>query len=248
MILASANQKGGVLKTTSAQNIGVGLCLRGKKVLLVDIDPQASLTIAMGYEPEGYKRNVCSLMMEEPAGFCIHRGDEKRPDLIPGSIQLAALEMQLTSRMARENILSRALRDVKDSYDFVIIDCPPQLSILTINALAAADQVIIPCKTDYLSYRGLDMLKETIRDIKELTNPELKIMGIIATLYEKRVTDHKEVLKAMEEKEHVVGIVKKTAAATKGIYDGEAVITYRPDAEVASQYRKIVDHIIQEVA
>ena len=94
MILASANQKGCVLKTTSAQNIGVGLCLRGKKVLLVDIDPQASLTIAMGYEPEGYKRNVCSLMMGEPAGFCIHRGDEKRPDLIPGSIQLAALEMQ----------------------------------------------------------------------------------------------------------------------------------------------------------
>ena len=145
----------------------------------------------------------------------------------------------MLSRASREKILDRALRPVRDEYDFILIDCPPQLSILTINALSCADGVIIPVKTDYLAYRGLTQLQDSIREIQELINPELKVLGVIATLYDMRVSDDREILALLKQEYNVLGVVKRMAAAKKGIYDGLAVVEQAPNSEIAKEYKAV---------
>ena len=146
---------------------------------MVDLDSQASLTISTGHEPSEYQYTICDILKKRPESVdrCIYNVSENL-DMIPSIIDLASLEMELMSRTARESVLSRALE--KANYDFILIDCPPQLSILTLNALAAANAVIIPCKTDYLSYRGLEQLENTIDEVQDLVNPDLHIYGVVA--------------------------------------------------------------------
>jgi len=134
---------------------------------------------------------------------------------------------------------------VKKEYDYILIDCPPQLSILTINALSCADGVIIPVKTDYLAYRGLTQLEDTISEIKELINPELKNLGVIATLYEMKIKDDNEILQELQKKYKVIGVIKKLAIAKKGIYDGQSVIEQSPSSELSVEYMKIADIICE---
>jgi chromosome partitioning protein len=246
MIIAIANQKGGVLKTTTTYNLSKALADAGKKVLMCDLDSQASLTISTGNEPDEYKHTICDILKKKPEEItdCIYKISDNL-NLIPSIIDLASLEMELMSRTARETVLVRELNKVRDQYDFILIDCPPQLSILTLNALAAADKVLIPCKTDYLSYRGLEQLEGTIEDVQELINPNISLMGVIATLYETVVKDHNEILNMLKEKYNVIGITKKTAAATKGIYDGIPVVQREPKSEIAREYRKIADYILK---
>lgn len=246
MIIAIANQKGGVLKTTTTYNLAKSMADTGKKVLMCDLDSQASLTISTGHEPDEYEHNICSILQKKPqkAENCIY-SISNNLNLIPSIIDLAALEMELMSRTARETILKREFESIKNLYDYILIDCPPQLSILTINALAAADQVLIPCKTDYLSYRGLDQLESTIADVKGLINPDIQVLGVIATLYEVVVKDHNEILSLLRDKYNVIGITKKTAAAMKGIYDGIPVVEKEPKSEIAKEYKKIAEYIME---
>jgi chromosome partitioning protein len=246
MIIAVANQKGGVVKTTSTYNLSMALADAGNKTLMCDLDSQGSLTISTGNEPEEYKNTICDVLKKKPENIsdCIYKISDNL-DLIPSIIDLASLEMELMSRTSRETVLARELNKVKDQYDYILIDCPPQLSILTLNALAAADSVLIPCKTDYLSYRGLAQLEDTIEDVQELINPNISIMGVIATLYETVVKDHNEILNMLKEKYNVIGIIKKTAAATKGIYDGIPVIRKEPKSEIAKEYKKIAEYIMK---
>lgn len=242
-IIAIANHKGGVLKTTTTHNLGAGLAKRGNRVLLIDLDPQASLSISMGKEPMELEVNIYNIFSGDlSAEKCICPVEENL-DLIPSNTELAVLEMQLFSRTARETILARAMQKVKGLYDYILIDCPPQLSILAINGLSMADAVIIPSKTDYISYRPIEQLMGTIEEIRRLINPQIYVMGVIASLYEKQVSEHKEVLEVMKENYNVIGIVKKTAEATKGIYSGQAVISWNPKAEIARQYQEIVSYI-----
>ena len=215
-VIAIANQKGGVAKTTTTHNLGAALAAAGKNVLLIDLDSQASLTISVGMEP-----------LE-----------------VPKIIDLAPMEMEMLSRASREKILDRALKPIKDSYDYILIDCPPQLSILTINALSCADGVLIPVKTDYLAYRGLTQLQDSIREIQELINPELKVLGVIATLYDARVSDDKDILALLKEEYNLVGVVKRLAVAKKGIYDGLAVVEQAPSSEIAKEYTAIAKMIV----
>lgn len=247
MIIAIANQKGGVVKTVTTHNLGEALAEKGNRVLDIDLDSQGSLTIATGNEPDSFKTTICDVLKKRPEDImkCIYNISDNL-DLIPSIIDLATLEMELMSRTAREMVLARELNKIKDKYDYILIDCPPQLSILTLNALAAADKVIIPCKTDYLSYRGLEQLENTIADVKELINPNISIMGVIATLYEKVVKDHNEILNMLNEKYNVIGVIKKTAAATKGIYDGIPVVKRDPKSEIAREYVKIAEYIVKE--
>lgn len=246
MIIAVANQKGGVAKTTSVFNIGVELARRGKKVLLVDFDAQASLTICAGLEPYDYEKNIVSVIRD---GLDINECTIPLKDnlyIVTSDIGLAAQEMALVVRTMRELVLQKALNSVKGEYDYILIDCPPQLSILTINALSASDRLLIPCKTDYLSYRGLEQLQDTIDVIKNEVNKNLEVLGIIATLYEQRVKDDRDVLEFLEEKGNVIAIVKKLAIAKKGIYSGMAVVEQDSKNDISLSYKKVCDVIEKE--
>ncbi len=246
-VIAIANQKGGVAKTTTTHNLGVALAAKGKRVLLIDLDSQASLTISVGLEPLEMKRTIVDVLRKDgvPVGECIERISDHL-HIVTSIIDLAPMEMELLSRASREKILDRALRPVRGEYDFILVDCPPQLSILTINALSCADGVIIPVKTDYLAYRGLTQLQDSIREIQELINPELKVLGVIATLYEKRVADDNEILAALRKEYNLLGVIKRLAVAKKGIYDGLAVVEQTPGSEISIEYNKIADMMIAE--
>ncbi len=245
MIIAIANQKGGVAKTTTTHNLGVAMAAKGKRVLLIDLDSQASLTISVGLEPLEVERTIVDVLKKDgaPISECIKQLSE-RLHIVTSIIDLAPMEMELLSRASREKILDRALEPVLGAYDFILVDCPPQLSILTINALSCADGVIIPVKTDYLAYRGLTQLQDSIQEIQELINPGLKVLGVIATLYEKRVADDNEILAALKKEYNILGVIKRLAVAKKGIYDGLAVVEQTPGSEISIEYNAIADMMI----
>jgi len=248
-IIAFANQKGGVAKTTSTYNVGVSLARKGKNTLIIDLDSQASLTISAGLEPFDYDRTIVNLLKKEgtPIAACVQELQDNLT-ICTSRLELAQLEMEMIGRAMRETILKRALEEVTGKYDFILIDCPPQLSILTINALACCECVVIPVKTDYLAYRGVELLMESISDIKDLINPSLSVLGVIATMYEKRVKDDNEILQALQKKYNVIGIVKKLAIAKKGVYDGRSVSEQSPNNDIAKEYDKVSDYIIAEGA
>lgn len=246
MIIALTNQKGGVAKTTSVFNIGVELASRGNKVLMVDFDAQASLTICAGLEPYDYEKNIVSVIRD---GLSVNECTVQIKDnlyILTSEIGLAAQEMALVMRTMRELVLQKALNAVRKEYDYILVDCPPQLSILTINALSASDRLIIPCKTDYLSYRGLEQLQDTIDVVKNEVNKKLEVLGIIATLYEQKVKDDQDVLEFLEKKGNVIATVKKLAIAKKGVYSGMAVVEQDSKNDISLSYKKICDVIEKE--
>ena len=244
-VIAIANQKGGVAKTTTTHNLGVALAAQGKRVLMIDLDSQASLTISVGLEPLEVEQTIVDVLRKEglPLMECVQRLSD-RLHIVTSIIDLAPMEMELLSRASREKILDRALRPVREQYDFILIDCPPQLSILTINALSCADGVVIPVKTDYLAYRGLTQLQDSIQEIQEMINPGLKVLGVIATLYDTRVADDREILALLRKEYNLLGVIKRLAVAKKGIYDGLAAVEQAPNSELAKEYVAIAEMIM----
>ena len=244
-VIAIANQKGGVAKTTTTHNLGVALADQGKRVLLIDLDSQASLTISVGLEPLEVEQTIVDVLRKEglPLMECVQRLND-RLHIVTSIIDLAPMEMELLSRASREKILDRALRPVREHYDFILIDCPPQLSILTINALSCADGVVIPVKTDYLAYRGLTQLQDSIQEIQEMINPGLKVLGVIATLYDTRVADDREILALLRKEYNLLGVIKRLAVAKKGIYDGLAAVEQAPNSDLAREYVAIAEMIM----
>ncbi|TCX48970.1 AAA family ATPase [Dehalobacter sp. 14DCB1] len=198
-IIALANQKGGTGKTTTAVNLGIGLAVQGKKVLLVDADAQGNLTDSLGYqEPDNLPISLATIlskaMMEEPfesdEGILHHA---EGVDLMAGNIELSAIEVSLVNAMSRETILRTYINTVKDKYDYVLIDCMPSLGMMTINALAAADSVIIPVQAHYLPAKGMTQLLQTIARVRRQINPRLSIDGVLLTMVDKRTNFAKDI-------------------------------------------------------
>src|SRR5262249_48148515 len=196
-VVAFANQKGGVAKTTTTLNLGVAFGERGLRVLVVDLDPQGNLTMSQGWNPDEIERSMFDVLVHRlPIQEIVRRGEG---DVAVSSIDLAGAELALSSMIGRERALEKALAPVRGDYDYVLIDTPPSLGLLTINALVAADSVIVPVQCEYLSLRGLVQLENTLAMIRENLNPDVEIQGILATMYDKRLLHSREAVDILKE-------------------------------------------------
>ena len=246
-VIALANQKGGVAKTTSTYNLAYVKALDGSKVLMIDLDPQASLTILCGMMPGKAEYSICDLfdLRTDPydCGYEVQASGLDNLYIVPSDIELAVVEQTLIGRTAREKILKKQLDRFSGQFDYIFIDCPPQLGILTTNALVAATKVIVPTKAEYLSYRGIRSLKSTIQTVAEEFNPELSLEGFLITMFEKVVNDQRDMLPQFEKEAPVLGIVKKSADAYRSVLDGTPVVMSDRRSDVSQAYIEIARKI-----
>ncbi len=248
-IVAMCNQKGGVGKTTSTINLGAALAEYGRRVLLVDFDPQGALSVGLGVNPMELDLTVYNLLMERglTADEVLLKTAVPGMDLLPSNIDLSAAEVQLVSEVARESALARALKPLLPDYDYVIIDCQPSLGLLTVNALTAANSVIVPLECEFFALRGVALLTETIEKVCERLNPELRLDGILATMYDSRTVHSREVLARVTEAfgEHVFHtVIGRTVRFPETTVAGEPITTYASNSVGAAAYRQLAREVL----
>jgi chromosome partitioning protein len=245
-VIAVANQKGGVAKTTSAHTLGGALAERGQRVLLVDLDPQACLTFSAGLDAEALEVSVHDVMLGRAAAADV-LVDVGGLHLIPSSIDLAGSEVHLLSRTGREYVLQRALQPLLGAYEVILIDCPPSLGILTINGLTAADEVLIPLQCETLSHRGVGQLIETIDDVRTYTNPELAVRGVIATMFDRRTKLARQTVAAMGESYGLTVLdppIPKSVKVAEAPGRGCSVLGHAPGSPAAEAYRNLAGQLV----
>src|SRR5579885_308643 len=244
-VIAFANQKGGVAKTTTTLNLGVAFAERGHRVLLVDLDPQGNLTMSQGLNPDTIEQSMFDVLVHRlPMEQIVVT---REVDLAVSSIDLAGADMALSTQIGRERALEKALAPVKDRYDYVFIDTPPSLGLLTINAFVAATGVIVPVQTEYLSLRGLVQLENTLQIVRENLNPAVAIIGILPTLYDKRLTHSREADEILRENfgELVYATrIRKTVRFAEAPVKGVSVLSYEPSGEAAEMYRDLAREVL----
>ncbi|HEV2089195.1 MAG TPA: ParA family protein [Cryptosporangiaceae bacterium] len=248
-IIAVCNQKGGVGKTTSTINLGAALAEYDRRVLLVDFDPQGALSVGLGVKAYELELTVYNLLMQPGIRVAdvLVKTNVVGLDLLPSNIDLSAAEVQLVSEVAREQTLQRTLRQVRDDYDYVLIDCQPSLGLLTVNALTAAHGVIVPLECEYFSLRGLAMLKDTIEKVQARLNPDLEIDGILATMYDGRTAHSRQVLaRVVEEFGDKVydTVIARTVRFPETTVVGEPITTWAPGSGGAKAYRALAREVL----
>ncbi len=248
-ILAVVNQKGGVGKTTSTINLGAALALEGARVLLVDFDPQGALSVGLGLNPNSLDLTIYNLLLDSSVTFdeVVQGSRVEGLDLLPSNIDLAGAEIMLVSEVAREQSLRRALTPVRGRYNYVLIDCPPSLGLLTVNALTAADAVLIPLECEYFALRGMALLMDTITKIQERINPELQVEGIVATMLDARTIHGREVLSRVTDAfgdKLFKTIIHKTIKFAEAPVVGEPIVTYAPKSNGAREYRDLAREVV----
>lgn len=254
-VMAVVNQKGGTGKTTTCENLGVGLAMEGKKVLLVDTDPQASLTICLGHPVPDQLSPTLSDMMGKilseqpiaPGEGILHHPEGV--DLMPANIELSGFEVSLVNAMSRETILKQYLDTVKQNYDFILLDCMPSLGMLTVNALAAADNVLIPVQAAYLPAKGLEQLLQTINKVRRQINPKLRIEGILLTMVDSRTNYSKDISNLI--RENYGGKLKvyktdipRSVRAEEISAEGTSIFKHDPKGKVADAYRVLTKEVL----
>jgi chromosome partitioning protein len=248
-VIALCNQKGGVGKTTSAINLGAALAEYGRRVLLVDFDPQGALSVGLGVQPHQLDRTTYNLLMERDAAIedIVLKTSVPGLDLLPSNIDLSAAEIQLVGEVAREQTLARALAPVLDNYDFVLIDCQPSLGLLTVNALTAAHGVIIPLECEFFSLRGVALLIDTIEKVQQRLNPGLRLEGILATMYDGRTLHSREVFSRVVEAfgdDVFDTVISRTVRFPETTVAGEPITSWAPDSAGAKAYRQLAREVI----
>ncbi len=249
MVIALCNQKGGVGKTTTTISLGAALAELGRKVLLVDFDPQGSLAVGVGINPHELESSIYNVLMDRHADIrkVVVKTATDGVDLVPANIDLSAAEVALVGEVAREMTLKRALAPIVADYDYVLIDCQPSLGLLTVNALTAADGVIIPLECEFFALRGVAMLTETIAKVQDRLNPDLTIIGILATMYDARTLHGREVL------ERVVqafgdtvfhSVIARTVRFPDASVAGEPITSFSPSSPAAQAYRNLAVEVV----
>jgi chromosome partitioning protein len=244
-VISFANQKGGVAKTTTTLNLGVALAEQNLKVLLCDLDPQGNLTMSQGLNPDTIERSMFDVLVHRlPIQEVVHHTEV---DLAVSSIDLAGAELALSSMIGRERALEKALAPVKESYDYVLIDTPPSLGLLTINALVASNGVIVPVQCEYLSLRGLVQLENTLSMIRENLNPDVGIEGILPTMYDSRTLHSREAVEILQENFGDLVFetkIRKTVRYAEAPVKGTSVLKYDPSGNAAQAYRDLAKEVL----
>ena len=252
-IISMCNQKGGVGKTTSTINLGACLAEAGRKVLLVDLDPQGALSAGLGIRHDELDITVYDLLIDNRTSIhsAIHHTGVPDMDVVPANIDLSAAEIQLVNEVGREQTLARALRPVMKEYDFIILDCQPSLGLLTVNALACSHGVIIPMECEYFSLRGLALLTDTVEKVADRLNFDLEILGILVTMFDRRTSHAREVMSRVVE---VFGdrvfdsVITRTVRFPETSVAGEPIISWAPNSQGAQQYRNLALEVLERTS
>jgi chromosome partitioning protein len=244
-VIVFANQKGGVAKTTTTLNLGVAFKEQGYRVLVVDLDPQGNLTMSQGMNPDAIERSMFDVLVHRlPISEIIHTAEV---DVAVASIDLAGAELALSAMIGRERALEKALVEVRDSYDFILVDTPPSLGLLTINAFVAATGVIVPVQCEYLSLRGLVQLENTLAMVRENLNPDVKIEGILPTMFDRRTLHSREAVEILEESFGDLVFktrIRKTVRYAEAPVKGQSVLAYDPSGTAAEGYRDLAKEVL----
>lgn len=248
-IIAVANQKGGVGKTTTAVNLSSCIAYKGKKVLVIDIDPQGNTTSGLGVDKKNVNKSIYdAIINEEDIRNCIVDTNISSLKLCPSNIQLAGAEVELVTVISRETRLKHAVSDIRDEYDFIIVDCPPSLGLLTVNALTAADTILVPIQCEYYALEGLSQLMDTIRLVKRHLNPSLDVEGVVLTMFDARtnlsiqVVD--EVKKYFENKVYRT-VIPRNVRLSEAPSHGMPIILYDPKSKGAQCYMELASEVIE---
>ena len=244
-VIVFANQKGGVAKTTTTLNLAVAFKEQGFRVLVIDLDPQGNLTMSQGMNPDSIERSMFDVLVHRlPISEIIHGAEV---DVAVSSIDLAGAELALSSMIGRERALEKSLLEVRDKYDFIMIDTPPSLGLLTINAFVAATGVIVPVQCEYLSLRGLVQLENTLAMVRENLNPDVKIEGILPTMFDRRTLHSREAVEILEENFGDLVFktrIRKTVRYAEAPVKGSSVLKYDPSGTAAEAYRELAKEVL----